>query len=293
MLSMTGFGSGDSSAGNLTITVELRAVNHRFLDVTVKAPPQIAILENDIRIFLKERLARGRITCSVQLSRPLGSASVQLDEERLNHALALLEKITQRLAQQTGKQPEIELSHLLAVPDLLQSEEEGLDIDTLRPVVLAALEQAAEELVAMKVKEGRELAQDLERRLATLQGHLDQVKALAPTFAQEAHRKLVERLEQLALEQIDPQRLAQEAALIADRSNINEECERLASHCEQFAQTVRAGGQGAKRLNFLLQEMHREVNTMGAKTNLLDLTQLVIAMKEEIESMREQVQNLE
>jgi len=293
MLSMTGYGSGESSAAGVTITAELRAVNHRFLDVAIKAPVQLAGLENDIRAFLKERLARGRISCSIQLSLEAAITPVRLEGNRLRQGLDLLTKMADHMETRTGKRPEITLDHLLAVPELLQTGEDPLEVDAVRPVMLDALTQALDQLVEMKTREGRELAVDLEHRLAALRGHRDEVARLAPTAAQDAYRKLRDRLEQFTLEQVDPQRLAQETALLADRSNINEECERLASHLEQFRQTLTSEGQIAKRLNFLLQEMHREVNTMGSKTNLIAVTQVVIAMKEEIESMREQIQNLE
>ncbi len=293
MLSMTGYGSGESSAAGVTVSAELRAVNHRFLDVAIKAPVQLAGLENDIRAFLKERLARGRISCTIQLSLEAMTTLVRLDENRLAQGLDLLTKIADQMETRTGRRPEITLDHLLAVPELFQSGEETLEVAAVRPVLLDALNHALEQLVEMKAREGRELAVDLEQRLAALRGHRDEVARLAPTAAQDAYRKLRDRLEQLALEQVEPQRLAQEVALLTDRSNINEECERLASHLEQFSQTLASEGQVAKRLNFLLQEMHREVNTMGSKTNLIAVTQAVIAMKEEIESMREQIQNLE
>jgi uncharacterized protein (TIGR00255 family) len=193
----------------------------------------------------------------------------------------------------TGQRPAVDLSHLLAVPDLFESAGSELDPESVLGALRGALGRAVAELNAMRDQEGRELAADLARRCATVRAHLAEVNRLAPGAAREAFEKLQQRLTQLIADAVDPQRLAQEAALLADRANISEECERLASHLDQFDQALADGGQVAKRLNFLLQEMHREVNTMGSKTSLLAITQLVIAMKEEVESMREQVQNLE
>jgi len=133
----------------------------------------------------------------------------------------------------------------------------------------------------------------MNERLAAIERDLAAVNRQAPRIAEEAHRRLRERLAELIADQIDPQRLAQEAAFLADRGNINEECERLGIHLQHCRTVLEAGGQGAKRLNFLLQEMHREVNTMGSKASLMEITQLVIGMKDEVESLREQVQNLE
>ena len=133
----------------------------------------------------------------------------------------------------------------------------------------------------------------MRERLAAIENGLVEVRKAAPQAAEEAHRKLTERLTELLEGEVDPQRLAQEAAFLADKANINEECERLGIHIQHYTDALNEGGQVAKRLNFLLQEMHREVNTMGSKTNLMEITQLVIGLKDEVESLREQVQNLE
>jgi len=133
----------------------------------------------------------------------------------------------------------------------------------------------------------------MRQRLATLSTQLTAVEKWAPQAGVEIQKRIEERLEKILTDQIDPQRLAQEVAMLADKANINEECERLGIHIGHFNGALDEGGQVAKRLNFLLQEMHREVNTMGSKTNLMDITQAVIAMKDEVESMREQIQNLE
>jgi len=293
MRSMTGFGTGEGTAGNVTVVVELRSVNHRFLDLAVKLPINFAPLETDIRAFLKEHLARGRISCTTQWSLADSDEPVVLDANRLVQGLALLEGAANQLEDITGQRPVIQLEHILAIPDLFRTEESSVELDTVRDALKSALTSALAQLQDMKSREGRELAADLSRRLTTLRKHLDAVEKLAPEAASEGHEKLRERINQLVGEQVDSQRLAQEAAILADRCNINEECERLAIHLEQFNHTLTDSGTVGKRLNFLLQEMHREVNTMGSKTNLMAITQLVIAMKDEIESMREQVQNLE
>jgi uncharacterized protein (TIGR00255 family) len=293
MRSMTGFGCGEATAGAVCITAELRAVNHRFLDVAIRLPAGLASLESEVHNLLKERLARGRITCSIQLRTADGALPLILDEKRLEAALRFLRAAAARLQAQTGRQVDVNLEHLLAVPELFRGEEALLEDQAVPAALKDAVGRAIDDLLAMRDKEGQELAADLKRRLVRLRAHLDEVEQLAPQAALEAQARLQARLAQLELESIDPQRLAQEAALLADRSNISEECERLASHLEQFGQALAESGQVAKRLNFLLQEMHREVNTMGAKTSLIAITRTVIAMKDEIESMREQVQNLE
>ena len=293
MRSMTGFGSGEVSVAGVTVTVELRAVNHRFLDVALKLPAPLAPLEGEIRNYLKEHLARGRITCLAQVDATGKTPPVVLDRGRLVQGLELLQEAAAAVKNTTGRPAEITLDHLLMIPDLFCSEEAVLEEGTVRDALQAALTGAVEQLQGMREREGQGLAAELAERLGRVHEHLQDVLQLAPQAATEALERLRKRLDQLTDEGLDPQRLAQEAAILADRSNINEECERLTSHLEQFQQALAGGGQVAKRLNFLLQEMHREVNTMGSKTSLLPITRTVIEMKDEIESMREQVQNLE
>jgi uncharacterized protein (TIGR00255 family) len=293
MRSMTGYGSGEGSVGGVTAAVELRSVNHRFLDVALKLPAAASSCEGLIREKLKDRLWRGRVTVSVQIALPADAAPVVMDEDRLRQGLAFLQRAASELEAITGRPQDLALTHLLQIPDLFRSEEVAPAEEEVRGALEAALDGALDALMTMKEREGAELVRDLETRIGTVRRHLAEVVRLAPEVATEAHERLRDRLAQLLSEQIDPQRLAQEAAILADRANINEECERLASHLDQCVAALAEGGQVAKRLNFLLQEMHREVNTMGSKTSLMSITQLVIAMKDEVESMREQIQNLE
>lgn len=293
MLSMTGFGTGTATAGATTITVELRSVNHRFLDVALKMPSALGSSEIDIRNVLKERVARGRVTCSVQMERETVAEGPAVSAAAADRALATLSLLADRMEAAGMPRPEFGLADVLAVPELFKGEQEDDDPEALRAAVLAALNAAVDGLLEMKAVEGAETAAELRKRLDAVTENLAGVNALVPDALQEAQARLRERLDQLLEGAVDPQRLAQEAAILVDKGNINEECERLASHLEQYRAAVDGGGQVAKRLNFLLQEMHREVNTMGSKTQNMAITNHVIAMKEEVESMREQVQNLE
>lgn len=293
MLSMTGFGTGTAAVGAVTLTVELRAVNHRFLDVALKMPSALASFEIDVRNLLKERVARGRVSCSVQLERETAAEGAAVSAAAVDRALATLGLVADRLEAAGQPRPEIGLKDVLAVPDLFRGEQPDADADALRAGLLEALNAAVDGLLEMKRAEGDETAAEMRKRLDGVAAGLATVNELVPGALEEAQTRLRERLDQLLEDSIDPQRLAQEAAIIVDKGNINEECERLASHLEQMRGALDGGGQVAKRLNFLLQEMHREVNTMGSKTQNMDITGAVIAMKEEVESMREQVQNLE
>lgn len=293
MLSMTGFGSGEGVSGPITVSVELRSVNHRFLDVSYKLPGLLGSLEPEIRQFLKDHVERGRITVSAQMNLVREDGGPQLDLDKLRQGLALLQSAADEMEKATGARPELTLDHLLAIPEVLRGGETEITLDDVRPALLEALQKAHVGLMNMKKAEGASLAQDLNARLDTIRTNLAEVNRLAPDAAVEMHKKLQERLAKLLDDPLEPQRLAQELALLADKVNINEECERLAIHLEQFAKAMAEEGQVAKRLNFLLQEMHREVNTMGSKTQIMEITHAVIVMKDEIESLREQVMNLE
>jgi len=293
MLSMTGFGGGEGTIGPITVMIELRSVNHRFLDVSLKLPGSLVVFEGDIRKFLKDNVARGRVTVSAQLHLTRDPEDAGLDPDRLAQGLTMVRQAALALEKVTGEKHPVTLDHILSVPDLFRAEELDLPAEDLRAALMSAMTQAHQGLMDMKEAEGKALVAEMRQRLNTLAGHLAVVEKLAPQAGVEIQARLDERLAKILTEQIDPQRLAQEVALLADKANINEECERLSIHIDHFHAALDEGGQVAKRLNFLLQEMHREVNTMGSKTNLMDITQAVIAMKDEVESIREQIQNLE
>ena len=293
MLSMTGFGNAEVQKGILTLAVELRSVNHRFLDVALRLPSLVAPFEIDVRQYLKDNLARGRVTVSVTTQVAQDPATATLDADRLARAVSLLRQAAAGVEKATGKPQDITLDHLMAVPDLLKAEEVELSAEEIKSVLMEGLAGAVAGLKKMKTNEGAALVTEMRQRLDNLEAHLGSVNAFVPKVAEEIQQRLLERLAKLLDEPLDPQRLAQEVALLADKANINEECERLAIHIGSYRQALDEGGQVAKRLNFLLQEMHREVNTMGSKSNLMDITQLVIVMKDEVESLREQIQNLE
>ena len=293
MLSMTGFGNGEKQVGPITVTVELRSVNHRFLDVGLKLYGALAAHEMEIRQFLKENVSRGRITVATQLNLDKDVAVSGLDPERLEQGLDMLKQAAARVTELTGQEQTITLDHLLAVPDVLRSQDMELDPEDIKTALMGALEDAHKGLMRMKQEEGQALVTEMKQRLETLSTNLAQVEKQAPLAAEQVKTKLEERLAKILSDPLEPQRMAQEIALLADKANINEEIERLAIHIQHFHTALDGGGQVAKRLNFLLQEMHREVNTMGSKTNLMDITTAVITMKDEVESMREQIMNLE
>jgi len=293
MLSMTGFGNGEGVVGRITATVELRSVNHRFLDVSLKLPGAMGSSEAEIRQFLKANVARGRVTVAAQMTVQRDTMPEGLDKERLQTGLAMLKDVARALESDTGKPQEITLDQVMNIPDLFKSEEQELNAEDVGAALMIALKTAHTGLMKMKQEEGEALVVEMSQRLDTLNIHLAKVEEWAPQASEEIKARLEERLEKILTDVVDPQRLAMEVAMLADKGNINEECERLGIHLVHFRKALAEGGQVAKRLNFLLQEMHREVNTMGSKTNIMDITQAVISMKDEVESLREQILNLE
>jgi len=290
---MTGFGRGERHGEEVSVTVEVRTVNHRFLDVSLRLPGPLQIYELEIRKFLKDTLSRGRVSLAATLTVENASATATLDDVRLDQAVRMLQAAAARLEKVTGQPQPLTLRELVAVPDLFRADDSGLEPEQLKKALMDGLQAAQVALVQMKAAEGLALVTEMNQRLDTLDVLLEKVRGLAPLAAQEVKTRLETRLAEILDTQLDPQRLAQEVAMLADKANINEECERLGIHIAAYRQALVEGGQVAKRLNFLLQEMHREVNTMGSKTNLMDITQTVIAMKDEVESLREQIQNLE
>lgn len=293
MLSMTGFGNAEVQKGPLTLGVELRSVNHRFLDLALRLPSLVAPHEIEVRRYLKEKVARGRVTVSVTVQVTQDPAAAVLDPDRLARSLALLHQAAAGLEKITGTTQNLTLDHLLAVPDLLKADDPDLPANEVKVALLEALAAAVVGLQKMKAAEGAALVAEMNQRLDSLEDHLAEVNKWVPQVALELQKRLEERLAKLLDEPLDPQRQAQEVAMLADKANINEECERLTIHIGSYRKALVGGGQVAKQLNFLLQEMHREVNTMGSKSNLMEITQLVIVMKDEVESLREQIQNLE
>lgn len=292
MRSMTGFGVGEAplvkTSGKLT--VEIRAVNHRYLDVRVRAPSQLPDLGATVEAIARERLSRGRFDVTVRLE---GAAlgAVVLHEERARSVFKALVALRDELAPGV----EVPLSLLGAVPDLFipSIEQAG---DEVRAALSASFDAALESLDAMRLREGLALGDDIVRRLVTVRKLALTVAERAPHVVELYKKKLKERAERLRAASdvdVDTGRLEQELALFADRVDICEELTRLESHTSHF-ETLLAGADAVgRRLDFLLQEMAREANTIGSKSQDAGIAHSVVELKAEIERMREQVQNVE
>jgi uncharacterized protein (TIGR00255 family) len=286
---MTGFGVGESPALAGKLVVELRAVNHRFLDVRVRAPRELGDLVSYAEQLGRERLSRGRIEVAIRLEGAGGSA-LALDLERARAAYRSLTTLRDELAPGS----DVPLSLLAAVPDLFAPTSER-ERDSMRAACRVAFDRAVVALESMRTEEGRVLRDDLRGRLLSVRRASDAIGARAPQLVDAYHKRLRARLARLLGPEVplEQGRLEQEIALLADRSDVSEELTRLASHCAQFEALFDAREACGRRLDFLLQEMVREVNTIGSKAQDAEIAHLVVDAKSELERMREQVQNVE
>ena len=293
MRSMTGFGIGEAALGDGgkgKLFVEIRGVNHRFLDVRVRVPRELGDLGTFVEQLARERLTRGRYEIAIRIEGVTIGAPV-LDRERAKVAYKALCELRDELAPGT----EVPLSLLGTIPDLFVSSVDR-EIDTLRKATRGGFDASVAALDTMRECEGTALAEDLNRRLLSIKKLARAVEQRAPDVVEAHRRRLKERAERLIASTdiaVDSGRLEQEIAMFAERIDICEELTRLESHCGQFAALIGSVEACGRRLDFLLQEMAREANTVGAKSPDAQITHAIVEVKAEIERMREQVQNVE
>jgi uncharacterized protein (TIGR00255 family) len=288
--SMTGFGSGRASSGGEDVDVEVRSVNHKFCEVKVRLPRELSAAEVEIVKLVKDRLARGGVEVAVRRGGAAASFAPRVD-------VALAESYARAFAEIQARLSlpgHVTLAEILAADGVVRLEEREVNVDAAREALRRAVGAALDALVAMRAREGEALARDLAGRLDAIEALARRVAELVPRTV-EAHRgRLAERVAELARGvQVDPARLAQEVALFADRTDVTEEITRLASHVAQARALLALAEPAGRKLDFLVQEMHREANTIGSKSQSADIAGHVVSLKAEIERIREQVQNVE
>jgi uncharacterized protein (TIGR00255 family) len=289
--SMTGFGRGKAVKGDLEVTVEIRSVNHRFLDVSLKLPKMYSVFEPNIRKIVGEQINRGKF--EVGVNRTGGRShlvEVVLDE---NLAAGYF-KCLKDLKSSFHLSGDITVSDMLSLKDIIQPVEKEGAIEEEWSVVEQSLRGALDNLESMRITEGSALWRDIELRLKSIGDTAAQIRPFTHQITMVAKDRLAKRIQELTGGlQLDQDRLAQEAAVIADRSDVTEELTRLESHIEQFRKFGKEGSPLGRKLDFLLQELHREINTLGSKSASTDIASSVINMKTELEKIREQTQNIE
>lgn len=293
--SMTGFGEAEAATAAGRLRVELRSVNHRYLNVSTKLPSSMLRWEGEVKEWLRGYFARGHVNVAVRLE-PEGAAAalgLRLDDDRIAAYLALFRELGSRFC--IPGEPDVSLLTRFSDIFVRDDSDSGLPVptaDELREVI----DRAAEAMLVMRRDEGRRLHQDLENRLAAIEVSLALIEAVAPSrLAAERDRLRAAVVELVQGHLVDEGRIAQEIAMLAERWDINEELVRFRSHIELFREllAVDAADGVGKRLSFLVQEMHREANTTGSKANSATIAHQVVAVKEEIERLREQVENVE
>jgi uncharacterized protein (TIGR00255 family) len=290
--SMTGFGRGERTAGSLHIDVEIRSVNHRHAEVRVKVPSRLAVLEDALRQRLGAAVTRGRVDATINLAGTEETTPIEI-----NHSLvAAYLRAAGEIAERHALKGAIGLESVLALPGAVSLRSGNGDLTAeQQKAVLAAFEAAIEELQEARAAEGNRLAADIVRRLKAILKHRDLITRRAKGLPGRYARRLTERVDEIRKGvQVDPIRLAQEVAILASRSDITEELVRLQGHVKQALDYMRRPSEPVgKKLDFLLQEMHREANTINSKTEDLQISRDTLAIKAEVEKVREQAQNIE
>lgn len=290
---MTGYGRGECAQDGFKITVELSSVNRKQAEVSVTLPREMEMLEAQIRDAIHRAVARGRVNVRVTLH----AAEDKLGARKhINHALAKdYAGEFARLAKQLKLSGEVTLDQVLRAPGVFHTDEELAETEDLWPAVEKALTQGVAALVKMREREGAHLAKDLSARIGVMQKAVTLVQKQAPLTAENYRKNLLERIKAAGLEtiQADDERLLKEIVLFADRSDIAEELTRLQSHFVQFADCCKSKEPVGRTLDFLAQEMNREINTIGSKANDAIISREVVTLKAELERFREQAQNVE
>lgn len=292
MQSMTGYGRGAAVLDGREITVEARSVNHRFLDLSFRMPRSFAFLEDALRKQLQQALTRGHVDVYVSYT----NAREDARELRVNEGLVRSYlQAAGRIAQLTGAQEDMPISNWLRLPDVLTLSETAEDEAAILALAQQALEAALAQQITMRTREGANLGLDLNQRAQQVLALCEQIEQRAPFVVEEYRRKLTQRIAELLQPDVaaDADRLAVEVAMFADRASIAEELVRLKSHVAQFTQTMQAQGAVGRKLDFIVQEMNREANTIGSKASDRQIAAHVVDLKSEIEKIREQVQNIE
>ena len=290
MKSMTGCGSGTVERDGWEVTAELKTVNHRFLDISMRLPRNIAFLEQPMRQQISAALKRGHVDVYLTVkATEQGQTQMTADLDLARQYCETAKEISAL----TGAANDMTVSRLMRMDGVITLSESEMDEEEVTALCAEATETALNHLVAMRTEEGKHLERDLAEHLENAEQMRERILQRAPNVVSEYREKLEARLKAMKQDDIEPQRVAQEVALIADRCAIDEELARLNSHILQMRKYLRADGENGKKMDFLIQEMNRETNTIGSKASDAEIAQIVVDLKSEIEKLREQIQNVE
>lgn len=289
MLSMTGYGRATCETDGRQLTIELKSVNHRFLDLSFRMPRNLMFLEDDARKAIAEKLARGHVDVFMTYRNLRSDArTVQVDRALFDAYAQALDALANG-----GLRDDRSLMSVARMPDVMIVTEAEEDQDAVRALMLETMAQALEQLLAMRRREGTSMAEDLGRKVDAIEEMTWKIEARYPETVEEYTRRLRASIEELISQNVDETRLLTEVAVMADRSAIAEETVRLHSHIQQLRETFQREEPIGRRLDFLVQELNREVNTISSKSQDVPITRLAVECKAEIEKLREQLQNVE
>jgi len=288
---MTGYGKAEHTLKKFELTIEVKSVNNRYLDIGFRTPSLISMFEAQLRKLIKESAKRGKVTIFIDIKEkqdPENGSSV--NEQKLMSLYNTLSSIKEKL----NIQGNIDLSHLVQFQDLFEVDISTIDENELSKTLRSTLKDALTAFNEMRVKEGDHLIEDMSARIKAITSNLLEVKKLSEGTVKKEFDKLFKRINDLLdSNKIDRDKLEQEIALISDKVDISEEITRFESHLNQFNQTLKQDSEIGKKLTFILQEMHREANTINSKTTEVEVAHKIIYVKEDIEKIREQAQNIE
>lgn len=292
-ISMTGFGRGEGKSEQYSFVVEVRTVNNRYLDMNIKMPRKILFLEDWVRQQSKKYIQRGRMEMYIKMeTENVSDSEVSLD---MNLAQSYYD-VLKEIAASFPVKDDISVINIARFPDVVKSSEAELDTDAIVKALLDAIEEAMKNLYSMRENEGKLLSLDIQKRTEKLKENIDEIHIMSTQIETEYREKIKERIDEILASygyQAEEQRIIQEAAIYADKSNVTEEIVRFNTHIKQLQETLHGGENIGRKLDFIIQEMNREVNTIGSKSSDIRVTSLVVELKSEIEKIREQVQNIE
>ena len=291
ILSMTGYGSAKGTVEGLNISAELKSVNNRYLDVSVRLPRGFLFAEEAIKAAVQQHISRGKVDVFLTVdSSQAADTVVRVNEPLLRAYLDALDSI----ASEHGLQNDVTALSVARFPDVLSVEKAEADQDALRAGLVALMDEALAEYDRMRLREGQKLREDVESRLVTIEALVTEVETHAPETVEAYHNRLRQKLESvLEGKEVDEARVITECAVFADRVAVDEETVRLRSHIAQMRQMLGAGSPFGRKADFLIQEFNRESNTIGSKCQNADIAKVVVDLKSEIEKIREQIQNIE
>lgn len=287
--SMTGFGRSKTIKDGMEFNIDIRSVNHRYLDLNLRIPKYYGFAENKIRNTVSKYISRGKIDLNIHIKLiDSDEKNITLNESLCDNYISVLSRLKEKL----GSDDSIDLKLMTRFSDIFEVAANDADEEAISKTIVEVLENSLKDFISMRESEGERITSDISERLMRIREMTAEVEARAPGIIEDYKKRLTDKLNEI-LENADEQRILQEAAIYADKLTTAEETVRLRSHVDEFESLLKKGGTIGKKLDFIVQEMNREVNTTGSKCNDFETSKIVVALKSEIENIREQIQNIE